>query len=422
MFVTNDTNNCIIVYGGNMEIKEKLIILSDSAKYDASCSSSGSTRQNDSGVGNTAFSGICHTFSSDGRCISLLKILMTNCCIFDCKYCINRKSNNVKRAIFTPEEICQVTMNFYKRNYIEGLFLSSGIIKSPDYTMEKLIETISLLRNKYHFNGYIHVKAIPGASDILLKKLGKQADRMSANIELPNNESLKLLAPQKRIDKVYQIMDTIKNNRSKTFTPAGQSTQMIIGATKETDYEILSKSSNLYNKYDLKRVFYSAYIPVNKDKLLPTISIPPLVREHRIYQADWLLRFYNYKVDDLLDINNQNFNVLLDPKCDWALKHFDEFPKEINKVSYYDLLKIPGIGPTSARKIISARKTFKIEFKDLQKMGITIKRAKYFITCNGKYYINNELMKKSIIENSLIIESNIKEENNVGYQLSLFNG
>ena len=402
-----------------MTIKEKLIILSDSAKYDASCSSSGSTRSNDSGTGNAAYSGICHSFASDGRCISLLKILMTNSCIFDCKYCINRRSNDVKRAIFTPTEICEITMNFYKRNYIEGLFLSSGIIKSPDFTMEKLIETLYLLRNKYHFNGYIHVKAIPGASDILLKRLGSLADRVSANIELPTTTGLKLLAPNKEESKVTKIMKTIKINRSKKFTPAGQSTQMIVGATSESDLEILGKSESLYNNYSLKRVFYSAYIPVNKDRLLPTIKTPPLVRENRLYQADWLLRFYNYKVDDLLNKDNPNFNILLDPKADWALRHLDEYPKEINEASYYDLLKIPGIGPRNARKIISTRKYYKLEFNDLKKMNISLKRTKYFILCNGKYFTDKNMFNKKIIQANLVLEDKII--NNTGVQLSLFN-
>lgn len=401
-----------------MTIKEKLVILSDSAKYDASCSSSGSSRKNDSGTGNAAYSGICHSFTSDGRCVSLLKILMTNSCIFDCKYCINRKSNNVQRAIFTPTEICEITMNFYKRNYIEGLFLSSGIIKSPDYTMEKLIETIYLLRNKYHFNGYIHVKAIPGASEILLKRLGSLADRVSANIELPTENGLKLLAPNKNESKVTNIMKTIKLNRNRKFTPAGQSTQMIVGATSESDLELLGKSESLYKNYDLKRVFYSAYIPVNKDKLLPAINNPPLVRENRLYQADWLLRFYNYKVDDLLSTDNPNFNILLDPKADWALRHLNEYPKEINEASYYDLLKIPGIGPKNARKIISNRKYYKLEFNDLKKMNISLKRAKYFITCNGKYFTDTNIFNKKIIEANLVLED--KVISNEGIQLSLF--
>ena len=403
-----------------MTLKEKLIILSDSAKYDASCSSSGSTRKNNGGIGNASYSGICHSFASDGRCISLLKILMTNACIFDCKYCINRRSNNVKRVIFTPEEICTITINFYKRNYIEGLFLSSGIIKNPNYTMEKLIETVSLLRNKYHFSGYIHCKAIPGASEYLLKKLGSLVDRLSANIELPSDNSLKMLAPDKKIDKVSDIMNTVKINRSNIFTPAGQSTQMIIGASPETDYDILGKSEYLYKKYDLKRVFYSAYIPVNNDKLLPSIKMPPLTREHRLYQADWLLRYYNYNVDNLLDKESPNFNLLIDPKADWALRHMNEFPKEINKASYYDLLKVPGIGPKSAQKIITSRKVFKIEFNDLKKMNVSIKRAKYFILCNGKYFTEMANFKKSFIENNLMLE-NKEQISSLGVQLSLFN-
>ena len=402
-----------------MDIKEKLKILADSAKYDASCSSSGSNRQNKNGLGNTKISGICHSFSADGRCISLLKILMTNSCIFDCKYCLNRSSNNIKRAIFTPEEVCNITINFYKRNYIEGLFLSSGIIKSPDYTMELMIETISLLRKKYHFGGYIHAKAIPGASEYLIKKLGLLVDRLSANIELPTENGLKLLAPNKELSKVEKIMDYVKNNKSKKFVPAGQSTQMIVGATKETDLDIMKKSENMYKNFALKRVFYSAYIPVNNDKLLPSLTLPPLKRENRLYQADWLLRFYKFKVNDILDDNNPNFNVLLDPKADWALRHLQEFPKEINKCSYDDLLKVPGIGVISARRIIQSRKSFTITFNDLKKMGIVLKRAKYFITCNGKYFINENLFKKDFIETNLVIEENSKLLNN-GNQLSLF--
>ena len=402
-----------------MTLEEKLKILADSAKYDASCSSSGSKRTNSGGIGNAAYSGICHSFASDGRCISLLKILLTNCCIFDCKYCINRKSNNVKRAIFTPEEICTITMNFYRRNYIEGLFLSSGIIKSPDYTMELLIKTIKTLRYKYHFHGYIHCKAIPGASEHLLKELGSLVDRLSANIELPTENGLKLLAPNKEENKVTKIMSYIKENRKSSFAPAGQSTQMIIGATKETDLDIMNKSEKLYKNYDLKRIFYSAYIPVNKDKLLPSLTTPPLIREHRLYEADWLLRFYGFKTSDLLDEENPNFNILMDPKANWALRHLDEFPKEINQVSYYDLLKVPGIGIKSAKRIIACRKNFKITFEDLKKMGVVIKRAKYFITCNNKYFMNSEYFKKSFIEANLILEDNVKIENKKE-QLSLF--
>lgn len=403
-----------------MTLKEKLIILSDSAKYDASCSSSGSKRINEGGIGNGAFAGICHSFSKDGRCVSLLKILMTNCCILDCKYCINRKSNHIKRAIFTPEEICTITINFYKRNYIEGLFLSSGIIKSPDYTMEKIIETITLLRKKYHFNGYIHAKAIPGSSNYLIKKLGLLVDRMSANEEMPTSSGMKLLAPSKDHSKIEKIMGFVSENQSRVFTPAGQSTQMIVGAGRESDYDILSKSESLYNNYHLKRVFYSAYVPVNKDKMLPTLSLPPLKREHRLYQADFLLRYYNFKVDSLLDFQNQNFNVLLDPKANWALRHLDEFPKEINKASYYDLLKIPGIGPTSAKKIVTSRKHFTILFDDLGKMGISLKRAKYFILCNGVYFANKSFFQKKFIESNLILEDKEKEKMNDCSQLSLW--
>lgn len=403
-----------------MDLHEKLKILADSAKYDASCSSSGSSGLNKKRVGSTAISGICHSFAADGRCISLLKILLTNCCIYDCKYCLNRHSNNIKRAIFTPEEICEITMNFYRRNYIEGLFLSSGIIKNPDYTMELLIKTISLLRNKYKFAGYIHAKAIPGCSQILLNKLGTLVDRLSANVELPTEAGLKLLAPNKESSKVDKIMKYVKENHTKKFVPAGQSTQMIIGATKETDLNIMSKSENMYQNYNLKRVFYSAYIPVNKDSLLPAINIPPLTRENRLYQADWLLRFYNFKVSDILTQDNPNFNLLLDPKADWAIRHINEFPKEINTCTYNDLLKIPGIGITSAKKIYLNRRNFKLTFNDLKKMGVSLKRAKYFITCNGKYFISPTLFKKNFIETNLVIENQIKKTDEKE-QLTLFN-
>ena len=419
MFVTYYANYCILLLVIVMTLKEKLEILADSAKYDASCSSSGSARKNKGGLGNGAISGICHSFSSDGRCISLLKILMTNCCVFDCKYCVNRKSNVVKRAIFEPDEIAMLTVNFYKRNYIEGLFLSSGIIRDPDYTMEKMIEAISLLRNKYHFHGYIHAKAIPGASPILVQKLGRLVDRLSANIELPTENGLKLLAPDKNTGKVMDIMELIKEKRGSKFTPAGQSTQMIIGATNESDFDILHQSSSLYQKYSLKRVFYSAYISVNKDKLLPVNQIPPLKRENRLYQADWLLRFYRFRVGDLLSPDQPNFNVLLDPKADWALRHMNEFPKEINKSSYYELLRVPGIGPTSAKKIVSSRRYFTIHFSDLKKMGISLKRAKYFILCDGKYFANLSCFQKDFITQNLILEDRSESSFNAT-QLSLF--
>lgn len=401
-----------------MNLNEKLVILSDAAKYDASCSSSGSKRSC-KGYGNTCVSGICHSFSADGRCISLLKILLTNSCIYDCKYCINRKSNNVKRAIFTSEEVANLTINFYKRNYIEGLFLSSAVIKDPNYTMELIINAISLLRNKYHFNGYIHAKTIPGCSETLIKKLGLLVDRMSINKELPTDSSLKLLAPIKEKNKIYSAMNYINKNRNSHFTPAGQSTQMVIGASNESDLDIMNTSEFMYNNFKLKRVFYSAYIPVNKDKDLPSLIVPPLKRENRLYQADWLLRYYNFKVKDILDIKNPNFNLMLDPKADWALRHIDEFPKEINKCSYYDLLKIPGIGVTTAKRIVSSRKHFKLTFKDLKNMNVVLKRAKYFITCNGKYFIDTKLFKKEFIENNLVLEDNHDNKNIL--QISMFN-
>lgn len=402
-----------------MELKNKLKILADSAKYDASCSSSGSTKNWQGKMGNPAISGICHSFASDGRCISLLKILMTNHCIFDCKYCLNRKSNEIERAIFTPEEICYITLNFYRRNYIEGLFLSSGIIESPDHTMELLIETIFKLRHKYHFGGYIHAKVIPGASEALIKKLGSLVDRLSINVELPTENGLKLLAPHKANKKIEGIMSLVKKNHSKKFAPAGQSTQMIIGATKETDYDIMNKSEHLYKNYRLKRVFYSAYIPVNQDKMLPTLKVPPLKRENRLYQADWLLRYYGFQVKELLDEQNPNFNILLDPKADWALRHISEFPKEINACSYQDLLKIPGIGVKSAKRILKSRSYFKICFEDLKRMGVVLKRAQYFITCNGKYFLNRDLFQKEFIEANLIKVTECKMQT-TSCQLSLF--
>ncbi len=386
-----------------MDVQEKLQILADSAKYDASCSSSGSKRASKKGLGNASISGICHSYSNDGRCISLLKILLTNACIYDCEYCINRRSNNIKRATFTPEEICYITINFYKRNYIEGLFLSSAVIKNPDYTMDLIINTVSLLRNKYNFNGYIHAKAILGASPSSIKKLGQLVDRLSANIELPSEASIKLLAPDKNEKSVTKIMKQIKENKNKNFVPAGQSTQMIIGATNDSDYDIINKSSQLYQNYSLKRVFYSAYMPINQSPLLPMVTIPPLKREHRLYQADWLMRFYGFKAKDLLE-KDDNFNLLLDPKITWALKNLSEFPKEINKVNYYELLKIPGIGPTSAKRIIKCRKKFKITFLDLKKMGVVLKRAKYFITCDNQYYFKRDNFNKNFIEKKLILE------------------
>ena len=510
--------------------QEKLQILADAAKYDVACTSSGSDRRGKKGeLGNAAACGICHSFASDGRCISLLKILMTNHCVYDCKYCINRASNDVKRATFTPQEICELTVEFYKRNYIEGLFLSSGVLKNPTYTMEKMCETLLLLRTKYHFNGYIHVKTIPGASDELLAAAGYLADRISVNMELPTEEGLRTLAPNKTMQTILDPMGKVRNTiashrmaigksaymeRSKgnqflkqsifgteskkqfadglmkekeagkiaadgavvqesgsscggkstaqggvaetnvvtngkldagklkeekqrkglsgngetmygqaqstietlaakmngtvldsaltwdnayqlapldmsklkrRFAPAGQSTQMIIGATGESDYTLLQTTQQLYQGFDLKRVFYSAYIPLNEDKVLPQIGTPPpLLREHRLYQADWLLRFYGFQAGELLSEEKPNFNELVDPKCDWALRHLEQFPVEVQTASYTMLLRVPGIGPKSAGRITYARRYGRLDFVSLKKMGVVLKRAQYFITCGGR--------------------------------------
>ena len=412
-----------------LDIFEKLKILSDSAKYDASCSSSGSCRKNSySGIGNGNISGICHSWGADGRCISLLKILFTNACIYDCKYCINRCSNNVKRATFTPREVADLTINFYRRNYIEGLFLSSAVIKSPDYTMELLINTISILRNEYNFNGYIHCKTIPGCSKELIDKLGSMVDRMSINIELPSNNSLKLLAPQKEKTGILTPMSYVSNKmklnklekRKENFVPAGQTTQLIIGATPESDLKILKLSENLYKKLSLKRVYYSAYISVNNDKNLPTLESPPLLRENRLYQADWLLRFYGFKADELLSETHPNFNNVLDPKCEWALRNLDKFPIEINKANYFTLIRVPGIGVISAKKIIKARRNFDLNFDSLKNLGIVLKRAKYFITCKGKYYDKVYKFNESFIETNLVYQERNTLNKSDFEQLSLF--
>ena len=365
-----------------------------------------------------------------GRCISLLKILLTNCCMYDCKYCINRCSNSVKRATFTSREVADLTINFYKRNYIEGLFLSSAVIKSPDYTMERLIESVSILRNEYNFNGYIHCKTIPGCSKELIDKLGALVDRLSINIELPSNNSLKLLAPQKEKSGILDPMsyvskniyqNKIDNNKfKKDFVPAGQTTQLIVGATPESDLKILKLSEGLYNKLSLKRVYYSAYVSVNEDKNLPTLESPPLLRENRLYQADWLLRFYGFKADELLDDNNPNFNNVLDPKCDWALRNIDKFPIEINKADYFTLLRVPGIGVISAKKIIRARRQFSLDFEALKKLGVVLKRAKYFITCKGKYFDKVYKFNQSFIENNLTYQERAYLPQTNFKQLSLF--
>ena len=497
-----------------MDVMEKLQILSDAAKYDVACTSSGSERKGRAGtIGNSVAPGICHTFSADGRCISLLKILYTNHCIYDCKYCINRSSNDVPRVSFTPEEVCTLTIEFYRRNYIEGLFLSSGINHTPNETMAEIVETLMLLREKYQFNGYIHCKAIPGADPDLIELAGWYADRMSVNLELPTADGLRELAPHKNRKNILlpmrQIQAGIEENmlaigtddsrgrfwytrrelgkkeedstlylrqqlrkkialkgqtqqqaaeflaeEEKTdgipekflpkkpsmglrmqgeakwsgesggrFVPAGQSTQMIIGATGESDYQILSVSEALYQKFDLKRVFYSAFIRVNEDSHLPVLpGGPPLRREHRLYQADWLLRYYGFEAGELLSESQPNFNEFLDPKCDWAIRHPEEFPVEINRADYYTLLRVPGIGVRSARRIVKARQTGLLDFTDLKKIGVVLKRAVYFITCRGKSFYSIQMNQNMILSNLLLAEKMVEEDGLQFRQLSLFDG
>lgn len=498
-----------------MDVMKKLQILADSAKYDVACTSSGSNRKGVAGaIGNSVAPGICHTFSADGRCISLLKILYTNHCIFDCKYCINRSSNDVPRVSFTPEEVCTLTIEFYRRNYIEGLFLSSGINHTPNQTMAEIVETLMLLREKYHFNGYIHCKAIPGANPDLVELAGWYADRMSVNLELPTTDGLRTLAPHKnrknillpmrqiqsgieenmqalgvndsrgrywytarelgrteenttlllreqlrkkilleenkdfsvKVEKVLPGAsdDVLKEDMQETmlpglhmkqeakwanqshtgrFVPAGQSTQMIIGATGESDYQILAVSEALYKKFDLKRVFYSAFIRVNDDSALPVLpGGPPLRREHRLYQADWLLRYYGFEANELLSEQQPNFNEFLDPKCDWALRHPEQFPVEVNRADYYTLLRVPGIGVKSARRIVQARKTGRLDFNDLKKVGVVLKRAIYFITCSGSYYFSMKFTEGMILQNLLLAEKPPKQEDTCYQQVTLFDG
>ena len=366
-----------------MTVEEKLKILTDGAKYDAACTSSGVARSGAGGIGSTSASGICHAFSGDGRCISLLKILLSNACCYDCAYCVNRVSNDIPRATFTPEEIAELTINLYRRYYIEGLFLSSGILGSPDNTVQQMIKALELLRGKYRFRGYIHAKAIPGASQSLLQRLGELADRLSSNIELPSRRSLELLAPQKEKEQVLAPMGYIRDRRAagdKRFAPAGQSTQMIIGATPESDLQIITLAQKLYQKFELRRVFFSAYIPVADNSLLPALdSKPPLLREHRLYQADWLMRFYGFKADEILDESRPYFNEFLDPKCNWAINHPELFPVDVNRAAYEMLLRVPGVGVKSARRIMVARKQRKLDIFALGRLGVVIKRAKYFI-------------------------------------------
>ena len=420
-----------------MSIYEKLQILTDAAKYDVACTSSGVERKGDgTGIGNCSKAGICHSFSADGRCISLLKILFTNECIYDCKYCVNRSSNDVIRTSFTPDEICTLTMEFYRRNYIEGLFLSSGILKNPNYTMELIYAALYKLRHVCNFQGYIHVKAIPGADPILIQKVGFLADRMSVNLELPTAESLRLLAPHKSRKNILAPMRLVqeksKENRQELtlyksaprFVPAGQSTQMIIGASPETDYQILRVAESLYQKFGLKRVFYSAFVAVNEDKALParTSDGPPLLREHRLYQADWLLRYYKFEANELLNEKNPNFNIFLDPKCNWALNHLEYFPVEVNRASYDVLPRVPGIGYKSAGRIVKARRFGSLGFEDLRKMGVVLKRALYFITCSGKMMYKTKIEEDYITRNLLNTKERLPDSvAGMNYQqLSLF--
>lgn len=492
-----------------MTLEEKLVILSDAAKYDAACTSSGVNRSGESGkLGNARACGICHSFAADGRCISLLKILYTNECVFDCKYCINRASNDIRRATFTPEEIAQLTIEFYRRNYIEGLFLSSGVLRSPAYTMEQIYQAIYMIRNQYQFNGYIHVKVIPGTPQELITQLGYLVDRVSINMELPTGDSLKKLCPHKSPSSILKPMRSIQeqihtdrmnrfssyrrlsgssmkslpdhtlsspnlitqdtglrksaslsgcsmnpvkmdsdlicgtsdsrpsapehrkeraltvSSANPAFVPAGQSTQMIIGATPETDYQILTAAETMYEQYDMKRVFYSAYVGLNEDSSLPDPGQkPPLLREHRLYQADWLLRFYGFQAAELLSSEKPDFNIFLDPKCDWALRHLELFPVEITMADYYTLLRVPGIGVKSAKRIVAARKDCSLDFQSLKRMGVVLKRAHYFITCQGKMMypirIDQDTITRSLINNEH--EKNWEIAQDMNYQqLSLF--
>ncbi len=450
-----------------LPLERKLEILSDAAKYDVACTSSGSDREGKAGsMGNTAACGICHSFAADGRCISLLKILYTNECVYDCKYCLNRRSNDTVRTSFTPEEVCGLTMQFYRRNEIEGLFLSSGVRRSPTETMEQIYLTIRLLREAYRFNGYIHVKAIPGADPAVIAAVGMLVDRMSTNLELPTAESLRRLAPNKTRETILkpmrQIQQGIVQSRleggsglpvrresellmkggpelpavrydrfpaqpragKQLFVPAGQSTQMIVGATPESDYQVLSVAEALYRRFDLKRVFYSAYVALNDDSSLPALGTkPPLLREHRLYQADWLLRFYGFQAGELLSPERPNFNVFLDPKCEWALRHLEYFPVEINRAPYALLLRIPGVGVKSAKRILRARRSMKLDFAGLKRIGVVLKRAHYFITCNGKMMYPTKIDEDFIMRG--LIDLDRKKNWEIAYgmsyrQLSLF--
>ncbi len=414
-------------------VQEKLNILSDAAKYDVSCSSSGSKRSNkNKGLGDTTGMGICHSYTEDGRCISLLKILLTNFCIYDCAYCISRKSNDIKRAAFTVEEVVDLTINFYRRNYIEGLFLSSGIFKNPDFTMERLVRVAKTLRLEHRFNGYIHLKTIPGASEELMHEAGLYADRLSVNIETPTKESLKILAPDKNIADIVKPMaylkDAIANAKQEkalvkyapSFAPAGQSTQMVIGATPETDKDIIHTANNLYKNYKLKRVFYSAYVPVSNDARLPALqSQVPILREHRLYQADWLMRLYYFKADEIVNEQHQNLETDVDPKLGWALRNPQVFPVDVNTADYEMILRVPGIGIKSAKKIVAARRFEKLNLEQLLKIGIAYNRAQYFIVFKNIRTAYLELQ-PSIIRERILKNVHSKFAAHYQPQLSLF--
>ena len=403
-----------------VELLDKLNILADAAKYDAACTSSGLARAGRPGtIGSTTLAGCCHSFSADGRCISLLKVLMTNVCIYDCQYCVNRRSNDVPRAAFTPRELCELTMGFYRRNYIAGLFLSSAVAGSPDRTAEGMIETLRILREEYRFGGYIHAKAIPGADPLLIRQIGLLADRLSVNIELPSAQSLSLLAPAKKKEAILSPMRQIRDGiavskeeiqvyrHAPRFAPAGQSTQMIVGATPESDRSILTLTQSLYDKYRLKRVFFSAYMPVSTSPLLPAPQgfQPPLLREHRLYQADWLLRFYHFRAEELLDEHSPNLDPRLDPKCTWALRHLDLFPVEVNRADYETLLRVPGVGVKSARRILTARRAGPLTFQGLKRLGVVLKRAQYFLTCSGRVMAGLRVSEDGLLRRLLALEA-----------------
>ena len=417
-----------------MELMDKLEILADAAKYDAACTSSGLDRAGRPGtIGSTTLAGCCHSFSADGRCISLLKVLMTNVCAYDCQYCVNRRSNDLPRAAFTPRELCELTMGFYRRNYIEGLFLSSAVLISPDYTTERMIEALRLLREEYRFGGYIHAKAIPGADPRLTYRLGLLADRMSVNIELPSAGSLALLAPDKKKENILTPMGQIRDGISLAsrerklcrhaprFAPAGQSTQMIVGATPESDRQILTLTQGLYDRYHLKRVFYSAYMPVSNSPLLPAPQNfqPPLLREHRLYQADWLLRFYHFRAEELLAEEAPNLDPRLDPKCTWALRHLEFFPVEVNRADYEALLRVPGVGVRSARRILAARRVGPLTFEGLKRLGVVLKRAQYFLTCSGRPLTGLRVREDGLLRHLAALDA---PREPVMEQLSLFDG